>query len=213
MWFGTTLKIVGNNNNCGLELETLTFAEEKKMDGSRSDEEFNEGMDCGKVVEGGDVDQEIEASGGGEEGEGSGCDVESESDSDEGAPVSLEQRLDAIDAKLNDLRMGMSLFGERLGELIALSNNQAEGNCGKRDVVTSLMFETYVDEAISNGHSFGVSRCFIQEFITKTFSLPCNKYLQRRIGATLRKKISEGAYKVENNLYSFYKEQSKKIDS
>lgn len=181
------------------------------MDGSRSDEELNEGMDCGKVMEGGDVDEEIEASGGGEEGEGSGCDVESESDSDEGAPVSLEQRLDAIDAKLNDLRMGMSLFGERLGELIALSNNQAEGNSGKRDVVTSLMFETYVDEAISNGHSFGVSRCFIQEFITKTFSLPCNKYLQRRIGATLRKKLSEGAYKVENNLYSFYNEQSKKI--
>ena len=202
-----------NNNNCSLELETLTFAVKKKMDGSKSDEELSDGMDCGKVVEGEDVDKENGASGGGEMGEGSGCDDESETDSDEGAPVSLEQRLDAIDAKLNELRMGMALFGERLGELIALSNNQAEGNYAKRDVVTSLMFETYVDEAISNGHSFGVSRCFIQEFITKTFSLPCNKYLQRRIGATLRRKVAEGAYKVENNLYSFYKEQSKKIDS
>ena len=195
MWFGT-----GNVDICS-----------EKMDESRSDEEFNDGMDCGKVMEGRDVDQEIVASGGGEGAEASGCDVESETDSDEGMPVSLEQRLDAIDAKLGDLCMGMSLFSERLGELVALSNNQAEGNYGKRDTVTSLMFETYVDEAISNGHSFGVSRCFIQEFITKTFSLPCNKYLQRRIGATLRKKVSEGAYRVENNLYSFYKEQSKKI--
>ena len=181
------------------------------MDESRSDEEFNDGMDGGKVMEGSDVDQETVANGGGEGAEASGCDVESETDSDEGMQVSLEQRLDAIDAKLGDLCMGMSLFSERLGELVALSNNQAEGNYGKRDTVTSLMFETYVDEAISNGHSFGVSRCFIQEFITKTFSLPCNKYLQRRIGATLRKKVSEGAYRVENNLYSFYKEQSKKI--
>ena len=54
-----------DNNNCGLELETLTFAV-KKMDESRSDEEFNDGMDGGKVMEGSDVDQETVASGGGE---------------------------------------------------------------------------------------------------------------------------------------------------
>ena len=50
MWFGT-----GNVDICS-----------EKMDESRSDEEFNDGMDCGKVMEGRDVDEEIVASGGGE---------------------------------------------------------------------------------------------------------------------------------------------------
>ena len=148
---------------------------------------------------------------------GGGCDVEeSEAGSEGGSqvevPLTIEQRLDSMDAKLVDLCTGMSIFGERLGDLITLSNNQVEGHHGKREVVTALMFETYVDEAISSGHSFGVSRCFIQEFITKTFSLPCNKYLQRRIGATLRRKVEMGYYKLENNLYSFHREESKKID-
>ena len=186
------------------------------MDGLRSDEEsVGEGMDCEKVQDGGAVGEAINCvgvvvseDGKVDEGNGSG---DSESDSDEASVASLEQRLDAIDAKLASLCMGMELFGERLGELVALSNNQAEGNHGKRDMVTALMFESYVDEAIANGHSLGVSRSFIQEFITKTFSLPCNKYLQRRIGATLRRKVNEKCYRLENNLYSFYKEQSEKI--
>lgn len=190
------------------------------MDGLRSDEEsVGEGMECEKVQDGGPVGEAsgyvgvvVSEDGKVDEGNGSGgCEIDSESDSDEVSVASLEQRLDAIDAKLASLCMGMELFGERLGELVALSNNQAEGNHGKRDMVTALMFETYVDEAISNGHSLGVSRSFIQEFITKTFSLPCNKYLQRRIGATLRRKVNEKCYRLENNLYSFYKEQSEKI--
>ena len=187
------------------------------MDGSKSDEEFADGMECGKVEDGSEESDENErdgsmVAGGGGVDEVSGNEDGGGSDSEEGEVLTLEQRLDAIDAKLADLCMGMSLVGERLGDLISASNNQVEGSHGKRDVVTSLMFESYVDEAISNGHSFGVSRCFIQEYITKTFSLTCNKYLQRRIGATLRRKVSEGSYKLENNLYSFYKEQSRKID-
>lgn len=191
------------------------------MEDFGSDEEtFANGMDCEKGQDGGDVsdvsDHDVpvgdgEPKVGGEKADG-GYEVEDESIGQEIVAVTLEQRLDAIDAKLADLRMGMAVIGERLGDLIAVSNNQVEANHGKRDVVTALMFETYVDQAISNGHSLGVSRSFIQEFITKTFSLPCNKYLQRRIGATLRRKVSEGSYKLENNLYSFYREQSREID-
>lgn len=187
----------------------------ENMDASRSDEESSgDGMECEKLNDGGDLCEEIYND---EEGEVSGadgyddCGVHKEDGGNEEATVTMEQRLDAIDAKLAELNVGMSLFGERLTELVAVTNHQIEGSHGKRDVVTSLMFETYVDEAISNGHSLGVSRSFIQEFITKTFSLPCNKYLQRRIGQTLRRKVNEKCYKLENNLYSFYQLQSEKI--
>ena len=192
------------------------------MDGTKNDVEMSgEGMECGREEVGGTNDEQNSYDGSDFCVEGTANETchfdggvgEGESGSGVEAAYTVAQRLDAVDAKLADLCMGMAVVSERLSDLITLSNNQVEGSNGKREVVTALVFESYVDQAIASGHSaFGVSRCFIQEYITKTFSLPCNKYLQRRIGATLRRKVAEKTYKLESNLYSFQKLQSEKID-
>ena len=192
------------------------------MDEFKSDTDmYDDGMECGRagVEEKNDEENsydEVRLEVDGKEKGESGGDVSdgdvSDGGSENGAAsvLRIEQRLELVERRLEGVCMTLQVVSERLGDLITMSNHQFEGKNGKRDVVTALVFEGYVDEAISSGHAFGVSRSFIQEYITKTYALPCNKYLQRRIGATLRRKVSEKIYKLESNLYSFEKEGSEK---
>ena len=100
----------------------------------------------------------------------------------------------------------MCIFKERLTELINRSNSALEEYRSKRDVVTAHQFEGFVNQAILAGHEIGVGRLFIQEFLLRNFSLQPTKYLQRRLGAVLRRRVEYGTYKLNNNLYSFKKE-------
>lgn len=176
----------------GMECEGGGIGEKNNEENSY--DEANLAAD-GRANEGGDFDGGVSDGG---------------SESEVASAFSIEQRLELVETRLEAVCTALQVVGERLSDLIILTNHQFEGKNGKREVVTALVFEGYVDEAISSGHAFGVSRSFIQEYITKTYSLPCNKYLQRRIGSTLRRKVSEKIYKLESNLYSFEKEQSEK---
>ena len=120
--------------------------------------------------------------------------------------ASVEERLDMMDAKLQSIHDAMCIFKERLTELINRSNSALEEDRSKRDVVTAHQFEGFVDQAILAGHEIGVGRSFIQEFLLRNFSLQPTKYLQRRLGAVLRRRVESGTYKLNNNLYSFKKE-------
>ena len=139
-------------------------------------------------------------------------DVESNNGDTEGAvggnmgvSMSVEERLNVMDAKLQSIHDAMCVFKERLTELINHSNSALEEDKSKRDVVTAHQFEGFVDQAILAGHEIGVGRSFIQEFLTRTFSLQPNKYLQRRLGAVLRRRVEAGIYNLDKNLYSFKK--------
>ena len=192
------------------------------MDRSKSDADmYEDGMECEadgveeKSNEENSYD-DVNSVAEGEENGGSGFDggvSDGGGESEVASALSIEQRLELVERRLEGVCLALQVVGERLGDLITLNNHQFDAKNGKREVVTALVFEGYVDEAISSGHAFGVSRSFIQEYITKTYALPCNKYLQRRIGSTLRRKVSEKIYKLESNLYSFEKEQAKKNDS
>ena len=120
--------------------------------------------------------------------------------------VSMEERMDMLEQKLESLYGAMSEIRERLTELINRSNSDLEENASKRDVITASRFEGFVDQAILAGHEIGVGRSFIQEYLLRTFSIQPSKYVQRRLGAVLRRRVASGAYKLENNLYSFVKE-------
>ena len=119
--------------------------------------------------------------------------------------ASVEERLDTMDAKLQSIHDAMCIFKERLTELINMSNSALEEDKSKRDVVTAHQFESFVDQAILAGHEIGVGRSFIQEFLLRNFSLQPTKYLQRRLGAVLRRRVESGIYKLDKNLYSFIK--------
>ena len=120
--------------------------------------------------------------------------------------ASVEQRLDTMDAKLQSIHDAMCIFKECLTELINMSNSALEEDRSKKDVVTVHQFEGYVDQAILAGHEIGVGSLFIQEFLLRNFSLQPTKYLQRRLGAVLRRRVESGTYILNNNLYSFKKE-------
>lgn len=119
--------------------------------------------------------------------------------------VSVEKRLDIMDAKLHNIHDALCIFKERLTELINRSNSALEEDRGKREVVAAHEFESYVDQAILAGHEIGVGRPFIQEFLSRNFSLPSNKYVKRRLGSVLRRRVNLGLYKLDKSLYSFVK--------
>ena len=117
--------------------------------------------------------------------------------------LSFGERLDEIDAKLESIFEGMTVFKERLSDLIAMNNSAMEEHKSRKDVVTARQFENFVDQAILDGHEIGVGRSFIQQYLTRMFSVQPSKYVQRRLGAVLRRRVNDQTYKLENNLYTY----------
>lgn len=119
--------------------------------------------------------------------------------------LSIGERLDEIDAKLESIYEGMMVFKERLSDLIATNNSAMEEPKTRKDIVSAQQFETFVDQAILDGHEIGVGRSFIQQYLTRMFSLQPSKYLQRRLGSVLRRRVADQTYFLENNLYRYNK--------
>ena len=119
--------------------------------------------------------------------------------------LSIGERLDEIDAKLESIYEGMMVFKERLSDLIAMNNSAMDEHKTRKDIVSAQQFENFVDQAILDGHEIGVGRSFIQQYLTRMFSLQPSKYLQRRLGSVLRRRVADQTYFLENNLYRYNK--------
>ena len=116
--------------------------------------------------------------------------------------LTVEDRVAYLETEVNALSNAMEIFKNRLVELIENQNASVSENNGRRDIVTAAQFENYCDCAIAAGHSLGVSRSFVKTYLEREFGMESSRYLDRRLGALLRRKVQSGDYKLENSLYS-----------
>ena len=90
----------------------------------------------------------------------------------------------------------------RMFDVINAVNSNVEGK--KRDVVSIREFEKMVDEALTKGHaSLGCSRGFIFQYLVENFDQRESVYVRRKLNEVLKKKVRDGAYKLNKNLFSF----------
>ena len=115
-----------------------------------------------------------------------------------------------IDAKVNWIEIRLRQVEERIGDLEQVENRLTElieqlnmaGQSTSKKNVYQAQFEDMVEDCISKGHSLGCSQSFIRQFLAKNHGQEDNRYVRRRLSHVLKKKVANGDYKLENNLYS-----------
>ena len=69
-------------------------------------------------------------------------------------------------------------------------------------MVTAAAFEKMVDGALKSGMKYGVSRSYITRFVCAEFGQINNRYLQKKLGLLLKKKLTTKEYLLNDALYS-----------
>ena len=134
-----------------------------------------------------------------------------ESDEERGAggfaqmqTMTLEERVGFLENEVMLLRGDVANIKSRMADLIEVQNGMTTAHPGNegRKVVTAAEFEKMVGDALKSGTKYGVSRSYITRFISAEFGQENNKYLQKKLGLLLKKKLSTNEYLLNDALYS-----------
>ena len=105
--------------------------------------------------------------------------------------VPLEDRVAWLENEVVVMRSDVEKMKSRMADLIEVTNGMTAqpGNEG-RSVVTAAAFEKMVDGALKSGMKYGVSRSYITRFVCAEFGQINNRYLQKKLGLLLKKKLT-----------------------
>ena len=117
--------------------------------------------------------------------------------------VPLEDRVAWLENEVAVMRSDVEKMKSRMADLIEVTNGMTaqSGNEG-RSVVTAAAFEKMVDGALKSGMKYGVSRSYITRFVCAEFGQINNRYLQKKLGLLLKKKLTTKEYLLNDALYS-----------
>ena len=117
--------------------------------------------------------------------------------------VPLEDRVAWLENEVMVMRSDVEKMKSRMADLIEVTNGMTAqpGNEG-RSVVTAAAFEKMVDGALKSGMKYGVSRSYITRFVCAEFGQINNRYLQKKLGLLLKKKLTTKEYLLNDALYS-----------
>ena len=117
--------------------------------------------------------------------------------------VPLEDRVAWLENEVAVMRSDVEKMKSRMADLIEVTNGMTAqpGNEG-RSVVTAAAFEKMVDGALKSGMKYGVSRSYITRFVCAEFGQINNRYLQKKLGLLLKKKLTTKEYLLNDALYS-----------
>ena len=117
--------------------------------------------------------------------------------------VPLEDRVAWLENEVVVMRSDVEKMKSRMADLIEVTNGMTAqpGNEG-RSVVTAAAFEKMVDGALKSGMKYGVSRSYITRFVCAEFGQINNRYLQKKLGLLLKKKLTTKEYLLNDALYS-----------
>ena len=124
--------------------------------------------------------------------------------SQSGYPTSPDARF--LWQKMADMESRMATLEHETFTLRqCLSAMQKNGPSSSRDCITQNMFNDMVDEAVRAGtrSNLGCSKIFLRQFLKSEKKMVDGTYLRRRLNALLKKRVQEGVYFFENDLYSF----------
>ena len=118
--------------------------------------------------------------------------------------LTTEERLAWLENELVVQRGVVEKIKSRMADLIEVQNTMTAqpGNQGK-NAVSAKEFEKMVDGALKSGTKYGVSRSYITRFLCCEFQQINNRYLQKKIGMLLKKKLATNEYLLNDSLYSF----------
>ena len=117
--------------------------------------------------------------------------------------LTMEERLAWFENEVMVMRADVAKIKSRMADLIEVQNGMtAQPGNGGRNVVTAKEFEAMVDGALKSGMKYGVSRSYITRFLCLEFGQINNRYLQKKIGLLLKKKLTTKEYSLNDALYS-----------
>ena len=121
--------------------------------------------------------------------------------------VTMQKRVGYMEVQLSNLLIEVNQIKLRMIDLINTQNgmldHQAE-NEGK-SMVTMAAFEKMVDAAVESGSKYGVSRKYITRFLCAEHNQKDGRYLQKKLGFTLKKKLTANEYLLTKSLYTINK--------
>ena len=117
--------------------------------------------------------------------------------------LTTEERLAWFENEVMVMRADVAKIKSRMADLIEVQNGMtAQPGNGGRNVVTAQEFEKMVDGALKSGMKYGVSRSYITRFLCLEYGQINNRYLQKKIGLLLKKKLTTKEYLLNDALYS-----------
>ena len=167
-------------------------------------EDDNASLECGTLP----IDEDS-FMGVGDAAANNDADNDGESDEERGAggfaqmqTLTVEERVGLLENEVMVLRGDVENIKSRMADLIEVQNGMTAqpGNEGRK-VVTAAEFEKMVDGALKSGTKYGVSRSYITRFISAEFGQENNKYLQKKLGLLLKKKLTTNEYLLNDALY------------
>ena len=118
--------------------------------------------------------------------------------------VTMQKRVGYMEVQLSNLLIEVNQIKLRMIDLINTQNgmldHQAE-NEGK-SMVTMAAFEKMVNVAVESGSKYGVSRKYIMRFLCAEHNQKDGRYLQKKFGFTLKKKLTANEYLLTKSLYT-----------
>ena len=147
--------------------------------------------------EAGDVDVEMI----GDDGD------EDEGESAQAMALTTDDRVEILEGQVESLKGDVEQIKSRMRDLINNQNSFAEHRAANetKSMVSTAAFEKMMDEALESGTKLGVSRRYITRFLVTEHGIEDNRYLQKKLGIALKKKLLLNEYLLSDSLYKMMK--------
>ena len=149
------------------------------------------------------------AAGGDESGSTSSSTMESVVDEMDMQPATLttEMRVGYMEAQVENLKVEVGKIKSRMHDLIDTQNGMLDKDIGLvKSVVTMAEFERMVDLAVTSGTKYGVSRRYITRFLCGEHGQVDSRYLQKKLGVVLKRKLASNEYLLSDSLFKINKD-------
>ena len=118
-----------------------------------------------------------------------------------------EERIGYMEVEMAALKMEVSQIKSRMFDLIHTQNGMLDDRAAGegRNVVTMVAFEKMVDSAVASGTKYGVSRRYITRYLCEEHCQIDGRYLQKKLGIVLKKKLASNEYLLSDSLFQINK--------
>ena len=120
--------------------------------------------------------------------------------------LTTDERVECLEGQVESLKGDVEQIKSRMRDLINNQNSFVEHRAAnEKSMVSMAAFEKMIDEAIESGTKLGVSRRYITRFLVTEHGIEDNRYLQKKLGIALKKKLLLNEYLLSDSLYKMKK--------
>ena len=122
------------------------------------------------------------------------------------ANLPMEMRVGYMEVQVETLKVEVAKIKSRMHDLIDTQNGMLDKQVGEvKNVVTMAEFEKMVDLAVTSGTKYGVSRRYITRFLCGEHGQEDSRYLQKKLGVVLKRKLASNEYLLSDSLFKINK--------